>query len=62
MEEVSASQKVIMKFFAQFPEERPCDWSFKMRKWRQTLTGFLIGYYKNLYNNPVNSDDLQKSI
>lgn len=33
-EEISASQKIIMKFFAQFPEEKPNCWSFKMRKFR----------------------------
>ena len=33
-----------------FPHENPKQWHFELRKWRQTVLGFLIGYFKNTRN------------
>ena len=47
---ITESQEGIMKFFMQFPNEDPKKWHFEQRKWRQTMTGFLIGFFKNTLN------------
>ena len=42
-----------MKFFMQFQNEFSKNWHYDMRKWRQTMAGFLIGFFKNSKNEPI---------